>query len=276
MLIEASDLDYQSSVPLYQQIADGLERVIIDGRLPAGEALPTEEVLCRELKVSRATVRRAYSKLVEIKLVERQAGRGTFVKKRRLRRSTGVLGFHEEMRALGCKAQSRLISCRQILPTFDQWGNLGLEGPEPVWSMVRLDLVDEAPVLVSHMVVPCSLLAELDSQAVECSLQDYLAKAIEATGEEVAYLHQAYGVCALPSEDAALLGVSEGTPAFRIQRATVDTLGRIWEYSIRYEVGDATRFDVYRQPGSDILTSTPPLLERASGEQSRSTHRGFY
>lgn len=276
MLIRASDLDYQSTVPLYRQIADTLAQAIIDGRLPAGEALPTEEVLCRELQISRATVRRAYSELVEIKLVERQAGRGTFVKKRRLHRSTLASGFHEEMRVLGRKAESRLISCRQVVPTFDQLGNLGLKGPDPVWSIVRLDSADGTPVLVAHIVIPCALLPELDASTAECDLQAHLAQAIEDTGESIAYLHHAYGVCALPAEDAAFLGVNEGIPAFRIQRATVDTRGRIWEYSVRYEMGDATRFDVYQRPGSSILLSEPPTLCEMTGEQLEPPHRGFY
>ncbi len=66
--------------PMYQQIAEDLQRRIKAGEWPAGSQLPTEPEL-RELyaNASRNTIRDAIKLLSSRRLVETRPGRGTFV-----------------------------------------------------------------------------------------------------------------------------------------------------------------------------------------------------
>ena len=63
-------------VPAYRWLADGLRLVIADGRLPSGQALPSERRLCEALGLSRTTVTRAYSLLVEDGFLSARQGSG--------------------------------------------------------------------------------------------------------------------------------------------------------------------------------------------------------
>ncbi len=68
--------------PVYVAIADALARDIEDGRLEAGERLPTHRALARQLGVNVVTVTRAYQEASRRGLVEGEVGRGTFVRER--------------------------------------------------------------------------------------------------------------------------------------------------------------------------------------------------
>lgn len=65
--------------PLYRQAYRALRAVILDGRLPPGERLPSSRVLAREAKLARNTVLQAYEQLVAEGYAESRRGAGTFV-----------------------------------------------------------------------------------------------------------------------------------------------------------------------------------------------------
>jgi GntR family transcriptional repressor for pyruvate dehydrogenase complex len=64
---------------LSEAVYDQLSAHILDGRFPAGEALPAERVLTAELGVNRGAVREAIQRLKEAGLVETRHGEGSRV-----------------------------------------------------------------------------------------------------------------------------------------------------------------------------------------------------
>lgn len=62
-------------------LAEQLESMIISGELQPGKAFPNETVLCKQLNVSRSTLREAY-KILEIKGYITRSKSGTFVKEK--------------------------------------------------------------------------------------------------------------------------------------------------------------------------------------------------
>ncbi|CAG7615909.1 PLP-dependent aminotransferase family protein [Paenibacillus allorhizosphaerae] len=71
--------DRDSSQPLYQQIADDIERRISYGEFPPGSQLPSERKLAEQLRVNRSTVVLAYSELRALGIIESRSGSGTRV-----------------------------------------------------------------------------------------------------------------------------------------------------------------------------------------------------
>ena len=72
-------IDSKSGVPFYRQIIDQVQFAIANGRLAAGDRLPTVRQMAVDLKINLNTVARAYQEL-EIKgVVTTQMGTGTFV-----------------------------------------------------------------------------------------------------------------------------------------------------------------------------------------------------
>jgi len=65
---------------LAQVVAGRLAASILDGELDAGEKLPSERALMKQLSVSRATLREALKALSESRLIEVKQGVGSFVR----------------------------------------------------------------------------------------------------------------------------------------------------------------------------------------------------
>ncbi|MED7927869.1 GntR family transcriptional regulator [Nonomuraea sp. LP-02] len=66
--------------PKYAQIVQAIRQKIADGTYPPGSLLPSETQLVREFKVSRPTVVRALQVLQLRGVIEREHGKGSFVK----------------------------------------------------------------------------------------------------------------------------------------------------------------------------------------------------
>jgi len=73
--------DRQSNKPLYEQIADHLERRISYGEFPPGSLLPSERKLAEQLGVNRSTVILAFAELRSLGIIESRTGSGTRVSK---------------------------------------------------------------------------------------------------------------------------------------------------------------------------------------------------
>jgi GntR family transcriptional regulator len=72
-------LDVNSGVPFHRQIVDQIRYGIASGRLLPGEQLPTVRELAVQLQINPNTVRKAYSELDILGILDTQQGTGTFV-----------------------------------------------------------------------------------------------------------------------------------------------------------------------------------------------------
>lgn len=73
------NLDLKSGVSFHRQIMDQIKYGIASGRLLPGEQLPTVRDLAVQLEVNPNTVRKAYSELDILGILDTQQGTGTFV-----------------------------------------------------------------------------------------------------------------------------------------------------------------------------------------------------
>ena len=69
----------ETAAPLYQQLADGIARLIADGHLPANSKLPPIRKLAGQAGVNPATVVTAYKHLESKQMAYSRIGSGTFV-----------------------------------------------------------------------------------------------------------------------------------------------------------------------------------------------------
>ena len=69
-----------SDDPIYQQIVDQVKAQIIEGKMVAGDALPSMRTLAAQLRISVITTKRAYEELERDGYIENFAGKGCFVK----------------------------------------------------------------------------------------------------------------------------------------------------------------------------------------------------
>lgn len=72
-------LDYRDKRPIYEQIVDKLERLIVGGGLETNYKMPSVRSLAMELSVNPNTIQRAYAELEQNGYIYTVSGRGSFV-----------------------------------------------------------------------------------------------------------------------------------------------------------------------------------------------------
>jgi|SRR5690349_6766563 GntR family transcriptional regulator len=110
-------VDPASPRPIFTQIAAGVRRELLEGRLRSGDRLPAAKDVARSLDVNLHTVLRAYQELRDEGLVDLRRGRGAVVTGtqptvlvevgeavRELVRAAGAAGLtHQETQAMVTK-----------------------------------------------------------------------------------------------------------------------------------------------------------------------------
>ena len=71
-------LNYRDSRPIYEQVRDGLRRLIITGALQAGDKLPSVRAMAGQLAINPNTIQRAYEALESEGYVYSVPGKGSF------------------------------------------------------------------------------------------------------------------------------------------------------------------------------------------------------
>lgn len=67
------------AVPIWKQIEDGVRRLVAQGALGPGQAVPSVREMASDLRVNPATVSRAYQRLTDGGVLVVRRGEGTFV-----------------------------------------------------------------------------------------------------------------------------------------------------------------------------------------------------
>ena len=71
-------LNYRDSRPIYEQVRDGLRRLIITGAIPAGDKLPSVRSMAGQLAINPNTIQRAYNELEGEGYIYSVPGKGSF------------------------------------------------------------------------------------------------------------------------------------------------------------------------------------------------------
>lgn len=76
-------LNYRDSKPIYEQIKDGLRKLVISNSLSADEKLPSVRELAAKLAINPNTIQKAYRDLESEGYIYTVTGKGTFVAERK-------------------------------------------------------------------------------------------------------------------------------------------------------------------------------------------------
>jgi GntR family transcriptional regulator len=72
-------VDFQSRVPIYEQIVNQVERFIVTGILKENEQLPSVRQIAFDLGINPNTIQRAYTELEHKGIIVTVVGKGSFI-----------------------------------------------------------------------------------------------------------------------------------------------------------------------------------------------------
>lgn len=217
-------IDRARPEPLYHQLEVLLRGRILSGEWPPGTRIPTERELCETYKVSRVTARQAMKNLVDGGFLSRKPGRGTFVRAPLLTAGErGLRSFSEDMRDLSLRPGSRLLSLSIEPADAGALERLDLATGSDVVKIKRLRTGDGHAIGVQLTRLPAARFGDLSTdELADGSLYDLLETRY---GVHIVEAHEKFWVTKVSSEDAAVLSVAVGDPAFRVERVAYDENG---------------------------------------------------
>ena len=72
-------IDYRDGRPIYEQVIDGIEQMVVHGVLAPDSQLPSVRQMAAELSINPNTIQRAYSELESRGVIYSVKGKGNFV-----------------------------------------------------------------------------------------------------------------------------------------------------------------------------------------------------
>lgn len=210
-----TNMNPNSIVPLYEQVAEFLKRDIENGVYNATGKIPTEAELAEQYKVSRITIRKAMDNLVGDGLVEKKQGKGTFIRRQKFAKDIKNLqSFSEMCRHMNMKPGGQMLE-NKLIPADDKiQKQLNLEPGAYVVYISRLRTADGEPVTIERNYFPVkySFLLEKkfdDNSLFECLQEEAKVRVISSEKQ--------IELCRATAAEAKLMKVKKGAPLLYIK-----------------------------------------------------------
>lgn len=253
---EGGRIDRDSPIALYAQLRHLLQDDILSGRLKPGDPLPPDRELCARHHVSRITVTRALSELVQMGLVRRIQGKGSVVAQTRIRRDfSQVMGLTETLRRQGLSTRAAMLA---LTPDASLPKEFGLHRG-PFTRLHRLRHIGAIPAVLSTSYIAAEIVAGLTASDLETrSLYDLIERRL---GRAIIRNDQAMMPTVATAEVARLLGVPRGSPHMAFRGTTYVEGGRAVEFTHSIFRGDVFEFHAsvrrddqgFTQPSGTLL-----------------------
>jgi len=216
--------DAISLKPLYQQVRERLLLRLIDGDWSAGDAIPSEIQLARELGVSQGTVRKALDEMVRDNILRRKQGRGTFVASSD--DAEFVFQFFRLMPDSGTRVlpSSRVISVRREKATLKTATKLEIERGAETLKIERVRSLNDQPAISETVILVRALFDRFPATPdIPNNLYNLYAK---RWGIRIGRTDEKLKARAATATEAERLGCEEGTPLLCVERVARDLSGK--------------------------------------------------
>jgi GntR family transcriptional regulator len=240
-VFQSFDIDRQSPIPLYFQVAQHLEAAITVGAIPPGSMFENEIDLADTMGVSRPTMRLAMKQLSDKGLIVRRRGIGTRVVQPKVRRPLELTSLYDDLSASGQQPTTSVLSFDRQPSAGQVSEHLRIPDGTEVLHIVRLRCAGPSPIAVLTNFLPGSLVdmtrEDLESRGLYQLLRQGGVQLFSAT--------QTVGARTASTREAKLLGEPRGAALLTMQRDTMDENGTIVEYATHIYAASRYGFETH-------------------------------
>lgn len=238
--------DHQSSIPLYQQVADALKGNIQGGVYQEGDKLPSEKQLSEQYDVSRITVRQALNALMAQELIYSVQGKGTFVKTVKIRqRIRKITPFSRMLSEKGVSGRTRIYGCDEAC---DDGCALSLF-PEGCASIRLLGYVHSSPVAYYASYIAAKYARAVREQAEELEKQGQAFTTLDLwglIGAGIARVEQSVSACGRTPVTDNVFGRFAPSAYLVLETSYFGPDGQLLEYKRAHYRSDVYSFQLDR------------------------------
>lgn len=228
---DPSALDRGAPSALHTQISDAIRANISSGMWPAHHRLKPEPELAADFGVSRGTVRRALSTLIEDGLLRQVQGRGTFVTETLLEPAVAqkLSTLSEDFSSQGVQLLTTVLSVALVDPPPTVAKLLRVVQGQQVMRLVRVRSTDKRSVALLHNYVRTDLTPGIEQlDFAEHSLFGILEGQFHV---KIATARRTFSALAAIDEVATALDIAPGAPVQYLEQLTLLADGNPIEYS---------------------------------------------
>jgi DNA-binding GntR family transcriptional regulator len=215
-----------SPVPLYFQVAEQLERAILDGSLVPGDRIGNEVALADQLGLSRPTLRQAIQMLVDKGMLVRKRGVGTQVVHSPVRRTVELTSLNDDLKRAGRHPSTIMLALDGVEADEESAARLNVPLGTALWQLDRLRYLDEEPLALMRNYVP---VAVSDLSTVDFT-RTGLYEHFRAIGIHLRVAHQTISARLADAAEARRLGGRRGDAVLTMERTSYDDKGRAVEF----------------------------------------------
>ena len=235
-------VDRHSSMPVYQQIASDILARISQEEWCIGDKLPSEGELSEEYSASRVTIRQALAKLESEGLIDKQRGKGPFVKS-----NPGIVIQDLFIPQVGIKKKSDIVAADIKLSVTTSvsaqiLNHLAIEPGTPVVYLERLFLRKGRAIGVNRAWFPEAMVPGMAKERlVNDSITDTLQ---QRYGIEFSSIENYIEAISMDGVMAHMLNANALSLALKISSIYMNQEGKPVEYAVTVWNGSDTQFHV--------------------------------
>ena len=233
-------LDRSSPVPLYHQLAEQLTAAITDGRLRPGDPFENEIGMSDRLSLSRPTVRRAISELVNQGLLVRRRGIGTTVANQMVHRKAELTSLYDDLAREGRTPRTEVLALDCAAQDDRAAAVLEVPPGTPLVAIVRLRYADDLPLAIMRNWLPPAL----NDLTLDELTKDGLYAVLRARGIRPTVARQRIGARNATAEERRTLHMSKAEPLITMTRSAYAADGSPVEYGNHCYRADQYSVDV--------------------------------
>jgi GntR family transcriptional regulator len=255
--------------PLYVRIQEFIADSILSGRLAPETKIQSEREFSEDLGVSRMTVRRALTELVNEGLLERRHGSGTYVAKPKVTyESSEMVNYIQAMQARNIATSSQLLEFDEIVASRRLAEALAVQIGDPLYRVVILRLANRLPVILERGFFPCDRWPGLEDWNLEkSSIYDLLTTIYCSRPGRISQTVEAVGASETVAQQ---LRISEGMPLLMLTRTIYcQENGQPVVYSQDFLRSDYAR--IHTDVDLEGLTQSPVAPARVQPESDAAT-----
>nr|WP_246596241.1 GntR family transcriptional regulator [Bacillus alkalicola] len=229
---------------MYLQVIDRLKNEIDNGLYEAGEQLPSEFELSKQLGVSRATLREALRMLEDENVIVRRHGVGTFVNTKPLF-SSGIeeLFSITDMIKRGNETPGTIFLSSDVYPAEDDdKERLSMKDLEEMLVVERVRTADSKPVVYCLDRIPKKYIKNYDMQSGKSFFEQ-----LEESGINISYAVTHIEPLGYHDKISDILNCDLDTSLLLLKQLHFDVNERPIFYSINYFRSDKFKFHVLRK-----------------------------
>lgn len=224
------------NLPLYIKTKNAIKSKIDSGEYKAGEPIPTEKNLCDIFTVSRVTIRKAISELIDEGVLIHSKGKSPIVRPDSLYRNTNRLtGLYEELAANGILCSSFILSCEVETAGDDLAGKMSINTGDKVLKLARVRYGNGKPLCYQKIYLNYKYCEGIEKENLRSSSLYGVLE--DKYGIRLTKANQVISACLSSYKIAALLETEE-TPLLKIERTAFLADNTCMEYSLAYYLSE--------------------------------------